>query len=351
MRFGTWRGIAPRAALALTTALAIGVIVAAMAPRRAGAGIICHTIPRVVDAVDVNTGGPYNAPPIPNGCYAKDPLGEVAKLLGLLHGCCSGCHGLGCNLCGGTGKCGHCASCCGTDPGCGGGHPCGDPGGACGGLGNGCGLFGWRCLLNGHNGGNDCGGGGLCSALRSGGCGSSGHASTVCTSLQSAPAPIVSGQCALGSPQSICSKPGCLLRARHFHRMGKGCSACNGQGCGLCRGGGMSAGTVCGACGGAGCGACGGLGLFHHPVGDPCTACGGRGCKLCGGTGCCTGLCSRLCGVPLGLVGKAFHIGEIEWFVGPGGPVPLTPGYVPYVVTTRSPRDYFAFPPHSDLDP
>jgi hypothetical protein len=46
-----------------------------------------------------------------------------------------------------------------------------------------------------------------------------------------------------------------------------------------------------------------------------------------------------------------FHRGEIEYFVGPGGPVPLTPGYVPYIVTTRSPRDFFAFPPFSDLDP
>ena len=29
------------------------------------------------------------------------------------------------------------------------------------------------------------------------------------------------------------------------------------------------------------------------------------------------------------------------------GPVPLTPGYTPYVNVTRSPRDYFAFPPHN----
>ncbi len=53
----------------------------------------------------------------------------------------------------------------------------------------------------------------------------------------------------------------------------------------------------------------------------------------------------------MGLAAKALHIGDIEYFVGPGGPVPITPGYVPYVVTTRSPRDYFAFPPFSDLDP
>ena len=39
------------------------------------------------------------------------------------------------------------------------------------------------------------------------------------------------------------------------------------------------------------------------------------------------------------------HKPKMNWFVGPGGPVPLTPGYVPYIVTTRSPRDFFAFPP------
>jgi hypothetical protein len=94
------------------------------------------------------------------------------------------------------------------------------------------------------------------------------------------------------------------------------------------------------------------LGLFAHGKhGDPCSACGGKGCALCGGTGCCTGLCNKLCGGVAGLVGKVFHIGEIEYFIGPGGPVPLTPGYVPYVVTTRAPRDFLAFPPFSDLDP
>ena len=55
--------------------------------------------------------------------------------------------------------------------------------------------------------------------------------------------------------------------------------------------------------------------------------------------------------LPAGLIGKLFHVGDIEYFVGPGGPVPITPGYVPYVVTTRSPRDFLAFPPFSQLDP
>ncbi len=52
-----------------------------------------------------------------------------------------------------------------------------------------------------------------------------------------------------------------------------------------------------------------------------------------------------LLGAPHALLAKLLHKGEIEWFVGAGGPVPLTPGYVPYVVATRSPRDFFAFPP------
>jgi hypothetical protein len=41
-------------------------------------------------------------------------------------------------------------------------------------------------------------------------------------------------------------------------------------------------------------------------------------------------------------------IGGVEYFVGPGGPVPITPGYVNYVVPVRSPRDFFAFPPFVD---
>jgi hypothetical protein len=88
----------------------------------------------------------------------------------------------------------------------------------------------------------------------------------------------------------------------------------------------MLSGKLCHGCGGNGCGLCGGLGLLN------CAA-GGVGSKL------------------MGLAAKVFHVGEIEYFVGPGGPVPLTPGYVPYVVTTRSPRDYFAFPPFSQIEP
>src|SRR3954454_14618070 len=117
MRFGTRRGVAPLLAFALTAVIATGVVATASVQ----AVLICHTIPREVAAVDVKTGGPYFAPPIPYGCYAKDCLGTIAEacglvkggLSGLLHGCCPGCGGGGCDQCGGTGKCGHCGLCTG----------------------------------------------------------------------------------------------------------------------------------------------------------------------------------------------------------------------------------------------
>jgi hypothetical protein len=330
MRFGTWRGVAPLLAFALAAVYATG----GFAPAQARAGIICHTIPREVVAVDINTGGPYFAPPVPGGCYTKDPVGAVydafGAALGLLSGCwpgCGHCGGAGCGHCGGAG-CGHCGH----------GSPSGhDPCAVCGGNDKGCGFCGWRGLLHGHGGkalGAGCGGG-LCSPQRAGkACSLAGHASTVCPSVQAAPQ--VSPLSLLASAQGLCSKAGCKLKMRHFHRIGKGCTACNGQGCGLCHGG-LLSGKVCDDCHGAGCGHCGGTGLCHPGLGA-----GGLGAG---------GLCSQLLGVPAGLIGKLFHIGEIEYFMGPGGPVPLTPGYVPYVVSTRSPRDYFAFPPFSDVDP
>jgi hypothetical protein len=201
----------------------------------------------------------------------------------------------------------------------------------------GCGFGGWKSHLHGcGDPGIPCGGAGCPLPAKT--CGLVGKASTVCASMQ-APAPIVSPQGSFASPQMTCTKPGCMLKMRHFHKMGNGCNACNGMGCGMCHGGGMLSGKLCGSCGGGGCGLCSGLGLLHG--GSPCSACGGKGCGLCCGAG------SKL----LGLLGKVFHVGEIEYFVGPGGPVPITPGYVPYVVTTRSPRDFFAFPPFSPLDP
>jgi hypothetical protein len=288
MRFGTWRSGAPLLAFALAAVFATG----GFAQPRARAGVIGHSIPREVVAVDVNTGGEYYAPPVPYGCYAKDTLGDavgaVEGAFGSLHALCSSCGGAGCNLCGGKGRCGLF-------------NRCGDP---CGGHDKKCGLCDWRGLLH----GKECGPT-LCSPQAP---------TKVCASVQSTPQ---------ASPQSCCSKPGCLLKLKHFHRLGKGCSSCGGDGCGLCHGG-LNSGKVCGSCHGSGCGLCNGTGL-----------------------GAASGLAHKILGAPAGLVGKLFHVGEVEYFVGPGGPVPITPGYVPYVVTTRSPRDYFAFPPFSDLDP
>ena len=89
MRSGTWRGVA--FAFALISAISTG---------SARADLFHHTIPREVDAVDVNTGGPYYAPPIPYGCYAKDnplagPLGSLYGGIGMLKGLVSGCHTCG----------------------------------------------------------------------------------------------------------------------------------------------------------------------------------------------------------------------------------------------------------------
>ena len=63
------------------------------------------------------------------------------------------------------------------------------------------------------------------------------------------------------------------------------------------------------------------------------------------------GCASCLSGLKSGLHGKlasmagVLHKPKISWFNGAGGPVPITPGYVPYIVTTRSPRDFFSFAP------
>ena len=129
MRFGNWRGVAPhwpwRPACAAV-----------------GAGRGLHTIPRLVPAVDLNTGGPYYMPPVPYGHYAgKTSRGSFPSTWacltcgGLFHKCCGLCGGKGCGHCGGTG--------CGLfgHKGC---DACGGAGcGACGGhkhfLGHGCG--------------------------------------------------------------------------------------------------------------------------------------------------------------------------------------------------------------------
>ena len=102
---------------------------------------------------------------------------------------------------------------------------------------------------------------------------------------------------------------------------------CKGRGCGGCGGSGILEG-----CGDPGCGLC-------HGKGKHCSFCGGKGCSHC------------LSGLHGKLAGLLHHGPKVDYFVGAGGPVPITPGYVPYIVVTRSPRDFFSFPPMNPYDP
>jgi hypothetical protein len=273
-----------------------------------------HTLPGEVPAYDFATGGEYMAPPVPYGHYAKDQLGRVHKaggmLLGLLHG---GGLGHGCGLFGHG---------CGSGNGCGLGHGCGGNGDS------GCGFCAGKGLF--HHGNGGCGStiapGGLCDSGYGSGHGHKKnfapcHASTVAATSQNQP---VAQAVVMPSGQALCRR-------------------CGGAGCGIC--GGIGVGDPCSSCGGSGrgCGLCGGCGLFKHGH-------GGTGCGLCGGKGCASCL-KGLASKAHGLLGGLLHRGNVEYFVGAGGPVPLTPGYVPYIVSTRSPREFFAFPPMNPNDP
>jgi hypothetical protein len=277
MRFGYWRGV--------TLALGLGCLLANGLVSTASAQGLFHTIPPVAPAYDVHTGGPFNAPPVPYGCYAKDLGGGFHKAIGGMKGKLSMLHGGACGDCGGAG-CGKCkhggllhhgrADDCDS---------CGDPG---------CGMCKGGGLFAGH--GRSCGN---CGGM---GCG-------LCAASPQCGAPVVK---TMPSAQA--------------------CGTCGGKGCGLCKGSGLFAGHGS-ACGDPGCGLCKG-GLFH---GGGCHRCGGAGCDDCKGHG-----KHDLC---LKFTSLLHHGNRIQYFVGAGGPVPLTPGYVPYVVPVRSPRDYFAFPP------
>ena len=338
MRFGYWRGVT----------LAVALISAMATAHTASADGFHDTIPREVLARDLNTGGVYMAPPIPWGHYAKDGLFDhyfpkACPLCGLLGKHANGCgllghgHGTGCGK-GGCGLFNHgCKGGCGKS-GCGlFNHGCkGDPG---------CGLgHGSRV--------KDCG---LCKNKGCGLCKSSqcGDPIFVAASPQSparvAPAPQSYASAPMASPQ--CGDPGCGLGKGHHGLHGSICDGCTGKGCGKCGGKGLLGGHGCGSCGGKGCGSCG---LFNKGA---CDGCGGKGCgkcglfnkggcSHCGGKGC--GFCQNLKGKLYGLLHP--HAGDIKWFVGPGGPVPLTPGYTPYIVTTRSPRDFLAFPPYTPTE-
>ncbi len=114
-------------------------------------------------------------------------------------------------------------------------------------------------------------------------------------------------------------------------------------------------GDLCGACGGKGCGLCGGLGrLFGHRRVATSAMLRRQGLRPLRRTRqeCSASAAARAAGLRLRPEGQALgllhpHAGDIKYFVGPGGPVPLTPGYVPYVIPTRSPRDFLAFPPYT----
>ncbi len=146
------------------------------------------------------------------------------------------------------------------------------------------------------------------------------------------------------STQVICGETGCNVSSKHSHMLNSGCGD---PGCGLGfkhshdGGNGEMVGSGCSFCGGTGCGKCGG-----HGARTGCSLCGGKGCGHCLG-----GLKSKLHGKLASLCGGLHHAPRMQYFLGAGGPVPITPGYVPYIVTTRSPRDFFSFPPMNPNDP
>jgi hypothetical protein len=278
MRSGYWRGVV--VALSVTSALAIALGLVGTTAVNAGVEHFSCTIPDLVPAVDLNTGGPFMAPPVPYGHYTGygDVTGRLTgAILGLGHGLglgtgCGLCGGVGCDACGGCPKAGLCLPSLGHNK----GH----------GLPSLC--FPSLCLPSCGFGPKHC--------------------------LPSAQCAKPSIQCA--APVVPCVKPSIQCAKPALH-------------CAL---------PACGFMGKHGLPGC----CMAGAPGSPCGSCGGAGCGLCGGTGLCAGAGHLGAGLPAGLLGGGHHI---RWFLGAGGPVPLTPGYVPYVVATRSPRDFFAFPP------
>jgi hypothetical protein len=293
------------------SAVALGLGLAT--PARAQALWPVHTIPRVSPAYDYTTGGEFMAPPVPYGHYAKDYVGAAYKhaamvkghLLGTFAGLGSGHHGNGDsdgNGCNG--------------PGCKSGHGLFGHNGSSGCSEPGC-FNGISCGILGHHKKN-------CGGLDGGSYGAAGFATTMSgASAQSAP--IASGQLA-------CGQTGCKIGGKHSHLGLFGGHSGNGL------------------CGQPGCG----IGFAHGHGNGSGDGSGNGGCKFCGGQGCnhcLAGLGSMIHGKLASMAAGAFYHPKVKWFVGAGGPVPLTPGYVPYIVTTRSPRDFFAFPPMNPNDP
>jgi hypothetical protein len=337
MRFGKRRGAG------IVLCLAAGLGMSLVSSAKADGWRLHPTLPSEVPAYDFNTGGQFFAPPVPYGHYAKDPVGQAAKGIGHVKGSLMGhlgkLHGLG-----------H-----GHGPGC--GEGCGHGNGGClgshsglghgGGSGAGCGFCSGLGLFK-HGAGLGAGCGPLAGGPGHGHAKNFGpyHPTGVVATSQAVPTAQAVVQ---PSAQNACGQAGCGLGGLHSHLGGLAnklrCRLCGGKGCGPCRG--LGFGDACSGCHGAGgglkglCGSCGGCGLLSGLGHGACPSCGGAGCKNC-----LKGLGSKvhgLLGAPMGLL----HRQKFDWFVGAGGPVPLTPGYVPYIVTTRSPRDYFAFPPRN----
>jgi len=287
-------------ALALSlVALGLGLVTAT----HARADWPIYTIPRLVPAYNFTTGGEFMAPPVPYGHYAKDTLGDAQKHIAGIKGHICG------KLCGhGLGHHGQGNGCDG--PGCGSGH----------------GAFG-------HHGGSGCGDPGCFGGIS---CGIMGHHKNGGASADCDPATV--GYAATGGPsaqaitapsaQMVCGQSGCSVGGKHSHfggHHGAGVGGCGDPGCGI--GFAHSHGN--------------GNGYGDGDGNGGCSFCGGKGCKHCLGKG---GHGSLIHG-KLASLAAGIHRPKMSWFVGPGGPVPLTPGYVPYIVTTRSPREFFAFPP------
>ncbi len=308
MRFGKWRGLPLALSLA---AFGVGLGSATQAQAQ------FHTIPRLSPAYDYTTGGEYMAPPIPYGHYAKDYVGDAHKAAACLKA----------HLCGPF--CNHSLFKHGHADGSDDGQYAGD------GLGSGAGhgIFG-------SHGSSNCGVAGCFGGINCGilGHGKNGGGSADCVTSAPGYATTTTGPSAQTGPipsAQACGQTNCRLAGKHSH---------------LGHFGGQSNSGLCGdpACG---------VGFLHrHGNGQGIVDDGQGGCSFCGGRGCshCLGksgghgsmLHGKLASLAAGLCKP-----KVKWFVGPGGPVPLTPGYVPYIVSTRSPRDFFAFPPMNPNDP
>ncbi|HKI17051.1 MAG TPA: hypothetical protein VKA15_04195 [Isosphaeraceae bacterium] len=331
-------------AVAMATTLGLGLGLASSA--RADGFIGPHVLwPCVVPAWDYTTGGQYQAPPIPYGHYAKDYVGDAHKALGHVTGPVHACLGKCAGLLHGMGGCanGMCKD---------GGFGAGDGQGGFDGADalSGHGLFDHQgasaCVVPGCGGGPSCphqlhgqravgtaivgggpetmfGGAGAGTVVSSGGIGTAVGGSAQFP--QGGPA------IAHGGGHAGCGMPGCTIAVGHTH-----------PGFGTGKGG---------DCGIPGCGVShthGGAGV-DPGAGTGCSFCGGQGCQKC--LAAAHGAIAGLHGKLASLAGLLHPHPKLTYFVGPGGPVPLTPGYVPYIVSTRSPRDYFSFPPRNPNDP